>query len=188
MKKLISIFTVVAMFSVFTACNSDNATNKAAKEENKDKFAGTDEKKDANFAVKVASGGMMEVELGKVAVTNGASDQVKKFGQDMIADHSKANDEFKTLAGSKNISLPSEPNTDMQKKINDLKQKTGNDFDKAYIDLMVDDHKDDIDEFQKEADKGNDAEIKTWAAGKVPTLQHHLKMAQDIQDALKNHK
>lgn len=183
MKKLIVSLLVIA--GLYSCGNHENASNEAAKEENKDKFDTTDVKKDADFAVEAASGGMMEVDLGSYAAANASSAQVKQFGQEMVTDHSKANDELKSLAASKNISLPAAPNSDMQKKIDDLKQKHGADFDKAYVDLMVDDHKEDVDHFQKEADKGNDADLKGWASGKVPVLQHHLQMAQDLQKALK---
>lgn len=127
----------------------------------------------------------MEVELGKLASTNASSPAVKAFGQQMVSDHTKANDELKTLAASKNITLPATPGNKHQDHINDLKEKKGADFDKAYIDLMVDDHKEDVDAFQKEANDGKDAEIKAFAAGKVPTLQHHLDMAKSTKDKLK---
>ncbi len=187
MKRILAL-SGLALVLAFTSCKNENSSNETAKEENQEKFDTTDVKRDAEFAVKAASGGMMEVELGNLAMTNGASQAVKDFGQGMVTDHSKANDELKSLAAQKNISLPAVPNADMQKKIDDLKQKRGSDFDKAYIDLMVDDHKEDIDHFQKEADNGNDADLKQWAAGKVPTLQHHLHMAEDIQNGLKNSK
>jgi len=110
---------------------------------------------------------------------------VKEFGRNMVTDHSKANDELKATAQSKNITLPTVPNSKHQKHIDEMKQKKGSDFDKAYIDMMVDDHKDDIDDFQKEADKGNDPDLKAWASNKLPVLQHHLQMAKDIQQSLK---
>jgi putative membrane protein len=182
MKQLIVIFFA----AILCSCNdNENGSNKAAKDENKAKFDSTDMKRDATFAVTAASGGMMEVALGNIAMTNGASQLVKDFGHTMVADHSKAGDELMSVAASRNITLPSVPNSHMQKKIDDLKQKRGTDFDKAYIDLMVDDHKEDINDFQKEVDKGNDPDVQRWAAGKIPTLQHHLQMASDIQKAMK---
>jgi putative membrane protein len=185
MKKICLLLLTSVTLLGFYACNNDNASNKEAKEENKEKFDSTNVKKDADFAVKAASGGMMEVELGKIAVANAASEDVKKFGQQMIDDHSKVNDELKSTAASKNISLPAEPNSDAMSKINDMRQKKGKDFDKDYVDMMVKDHNDDIDEFKKEADNGNDPDLKAWAGNKLPTLQHHLEMAKSIQDNLK---
>ena len=143
-----------------------------------------DMKPDADFAVTAADAGMLEVELGKMAVEKGVSKQIKALGAMMVKDHSMANDELKAAAKAKNITLPAGMSEKCQKKIADLTQKSGTDFDKAYADLMVSDHKDDIDAFKKEGDKGNDAELKSWAQGKVPILEHHLKMAEDAKKAV----
>lgn len=183
-QNLITVTALAITTGLFSCNSSENSSNKMAEEANSDKFDSTEVKRDADFAMEAASGGMMEVELGKLAQVNASSQSVKDFGQTMIKDHSAANEELKSTAASKNITLPDVPNADMQKKIDDLRNKSGKDFDDAYIDLMVKDHKQDIDEFQKEADKGNDPDLKGWAANKVPVLQHHLQMAQDIQDQL----
>lgn len=186
MKKPVYSLMIACSVAMFTACGpSENDSNKQAEEQNEQKFDDTKMENDADFATKAASGGMMEVELGKLAVANAGSADVKAFGQNMIDDHTKANDELKAAAQAKNITLPDVPDADAQKKISDLSAKKGADFDKAYMDLMVSDHKEDIDEFQKEANDGKDADLKSWAAGKVPVLQHHLEMAQGIKDKLK---
>jgi putative membrane protein len=184
MKKGIALpFAFMLLFAL--ACNSENSNNKTAEQQNEKKFDDSHLEEDADFAMKAASGGLMEVDLGNYAAANAASPNVKAFGQTLAKDHQAANDELKSLAASKNITLPTVPDSDKQKKIDDLKKKTGADFDKDYVDMMVSDHKDDIDHFQKEADKGNDADIKTWAAGKIPTLQQHLQMAEGLQKELK---
>ena len=64
--------------------------------------------------------------------------------------------------------------------------KKGRDFDEKYVDLMVKAHKDAVAKLRDEAEDGNDPEIKTWAAGKVPILQRHLEHAQNIQDAIQD--
>jgi putative membrane protein len=156
-----------------------------AKEQNDEKFEDSDIKKDAKFAVNAADGGMLEVEVGKLAESKGASKVVKDFGKHLVQDHSKANDELKAIALSKSISLPEALSEKNQKKYDKLNEKSGAEFDKEFIDLMVSDHKDDIDLFEKEADKGNDPELKNFAAGKLPTLKHHLQMAEDAKKALK---
>ena len=190
MKKLITLSLFACTLFMYPSCKNANSNGeenatKTADKANDRNLDSTNIKDDAEFAVKAASGSMMEVELGNMAATNGASQLVKDFGRQMVADHSQANQELKSVAASKNITLPAAPGDDKQKMIEDLRTKRGTDFDKAYIDMMVSDHKDDIDEFQKEADKGNDPDIKQWASSKVPTLQHHHQMAQDIQDQLK---
>jgi putative membrane protein len=93
-------------------------------------------------------------------------------------------EELKTLAASKNITLPTVLSEECQNTYNDLAAKTGRDFDEAYTNFMVKDHKEDIDEFKEQADKGNDAELKSWAAGKVATLEHHLNMAKQTKDVI----
>lgn len=170
---------------VAASCNNNNDSKDIAKQENKEKFDSTSIEDDTKFAVAAADGGMMEVQLGQLAQTNGYSPEVKKFGQDMVSDHSKVNDELKAIARQKNISLPATLSNSKQSKYDDLAKKRGSEFDRAYINFMVDDHKMDIDAFRKEADKGKDAELKTWASQKLPTLEHHLMMVQQIDSMLR---
>ena len=143
-----------------------------------------DLKPDADFAVAAADGGMLEVALGKLAEKKGMSQSVKKLGAQMVADHSKANMELKALAADKHIAIPDKMSDKCQKQVSDLNEKNGRDFDKAYADLMVKDHKDDIDEFKKESEKGNDSQVSGWAKNKIPVLEHHLMMAEDTQKTL----
>jgi len=140
---------------------------------------------DRDFVMEAASGGLMEVTLGKMAQSNAASAQVKEFGKMMVTDHSKANTELKAVAAKKNLALSPTPLEKQQKKIDDLMSKKGADFDKAYVDLMVDDHKEDIDKFKDEAEKGKDTDIKAFAAKTLPVLNKHLEHIQKIQDGMK---
>ena len=137
---------------------------------------------DAKFAMEAAEGGMMEVQLGKLASTRATSSAVKQHAKMMVEDHSKANAELKQLAASKNITLPDSLSGEKQNDIKDLSEKKGADFDKAYTDFMVDDHKKDVDKFKEASEKCNDADLKAWAAAKLPTLQSHLQMWQAIKD------
>jgi putative membrane protein len=136
------------------------------------------------FAVAAAEGGMMEVRLGQLAATNATSPKVKELGRMMVADHTRANDELKSLAAKKNITLPADLSNDKQKAYEELAAKKGKDFDEAYAEFMVADHKEDIELFQHQADDGKDADLKAWAAGKVSVLKHHLQMAQTTKDAV----
>jgi putative membrane protein len=182
---------LLSLFLAAISCESKKSDDsaEAAEEQNDEKLDDSDVKKDAEFAVEVADGGLMEVQAGTLAATKATSPQVKQFAQMMVDDHTKANNELKALAQEKSIVLPDVMSEKCQKKYYDLdKKEKGEDFDKEYIDLMVKDHKDDIDKFEKEADKGNDPEIKSWAAGKLATLRHHLEEAERIQDELKNKK
>jgi len=134
----------------------------------------------ADFAVKAAGGGIMEVELGKLAQQKAVSQRVKDFGAMMEKDHSQAGDELKQLATSKNIAIPGTADDKTKKTMDDLTKKSGKDFDKAYMNMMLDDHKTDIKEFRKAAADLKDTEVKNFASKTLPTLQKHLDSAMAI--------
>ena len=172
-----------------TANTTENTDAKeAAKDSNENKFDTTAIHDDTKFAVSAADGGMLEVELGKLALTKSKSTEVKNFAKMMVTDHASSNEELKALSGKKNISIPAVLSNDRQEKIADFVKKSDTDFDKDYISFMVKDHKDDIDLFKKEASDGKDADIKSWAASKVAILEHHLEMAKNAEEVLKNKK
>jgi putative membrane protein len=130
-----------------------------------------------------AGGGMAEVQLGKLAQEKSSSDQVKQFGQRMVDDHSKANQQLEQMAQQKNVRLPKQPGAREQAEKARLEKLSGDEFDKAYMSHMVADHKKDVAEFQKESSAARDPEIKSFASQTLPTLQEHLKQAQSIAPA-----
>jgi putative membrane protein len=140
---------------------------------------------DNEFLVMAASGGLMEVQLGEMAARQATNSSVREFAQMMVNDHSKANDELKSLASRKNITIPSTPGEDHADHINKMRDKKGNDFDKDYMRLMVDDHKEDVDEFEEASRDAKDPEIRAFAAKYLPTLRSHLERARAVNDMLK---
>ena len=140
---------------------------------------------DAKFATDAANGGMAEVALGKLAQEKSTNAEIKSFGAMMVTDHGKANDELTAIAKTKNITLPATVDEDHQKKMDDLSKKTGADFDKAYVDAMIDGHKKTLDLMQKEAKDGKDADLKAFAAKTAPTVQTHLDAINKIHDSMK---
>lgn len=132
------------------------------------------------FVKDAAIGGMAEVELGKLAKDKGASDTVKTFGQKMVDDHSKVNDELKAMAKKKNIDLPTSLDAKHQAVVDRLSKLSGAEFDKAYSSEMLKDHQLDVKEFQKQANSSTDADVKSFASKNLPTLEEHLKMARDM--------
>jgi len=143
-------------------------------------FACSSAKDSARFAANAAQGGMTEVELGKLAIQRGTEPSVKEFGQRMIADHTRANNELKLVAAEKNIELPSDLNSSQKSTMEKLSKLSGAEFDKEYISDMVNDHEEDVEDFQTQANKGNDPEIKAFAAKALPTLQGHLQKAREL--------
>jgi putative membrane protein len=143
---------------------------------------------DKKFAMEAADGGMAEVQLGQIAVKNAKSDAVKQFGQRMVDDHSKANDQLKDWAGKKGVTLPADVSAKHKAMIDSMSQKSGDAFDRAYMADMVKDHKTDVALFDREANRGTDPDLKSWAAATVPTLREHLKMAEDTNAKVKSGK
>jgi putative membrane protein len=139
---------------------------------------------DQTFVTKAARGGLAEVELGKLAVEKATNDQVKQFGQKMVDDHGKANDELKSLAQTKNITLPTEVTTKDKLLHERLSKLSGAAFDRAYMQAMLKDHREDVNEFRIESRSGSDPEVKQWAGKTLPTLEGHLKLAQDDNKAV----
>jgi putative membrane protein len=142
-------------------------------------------KEDAKFVVDAAAGGMEEVQLGQMAQQKAMAQDVKAFGAMMERDHSKAGDRLTALAKDKNIVLPSALSPDMQKMADDLQKKNGNNFDKDYISMMMDDHKKDIKEFEKEAKNGADADIRAFADSSLHMLRTHLDSAESCNRRIK---
>src|SRR5688500_5897952 len=172
-----------ALISCSTKTEQDDS-KEVAEEQNEAKFDDTNLDDDTEFAVAAADGSMFEVQLGQLALTKASSPKVKEFAQSMVDDHTKANEELKSLAQTKNITLPSTISEEKQKDYDKLAEKSGADFDKAYSEFMVKDHKDDVDQFKKAAEKCEDADIKSWAAEKLPVLENHLSMAESMEDAV----
>ena len=141
---------------------------------------------DRKFMEKAAQGGMAEVKLGELATQKAQSDDVKKFGQRMVDDHSKANEQLKQVASTKGVTLPTETDKSSQHEYDKLSRMSGARFDREYMDHMVSDHKKDISEFEKEAKSGKDADVKQFASSTLPVLQEHLQLAQSADKVAKN--
>jgi len=137
------------------------------------------------FALKAAAGGLMEVELGHLAQERALSSRVKNFGAMMVKDNSKSNKELMDLASAKSIIIPSKMPAEIQEHIDEMKKLSGKEFDKHYISMMTDDHKDDIDQFEMAAKDLKDTEIKAFAAKTLPVLKMHLDSATAIKKDVK---
>jgi putative membrane protein len=138
---------------------------------------------DSAFMMKAADGGMTEVELGKVAEKNGKKDDVKSFGTHMVKDHSKANDDLKTVAGKMNVTLPAKVSPKHQAKIDQMSKMSGDAFDTAYVKGMVEDHEKTVADFEKASGTVKSAELKKFIDDTLPVIKGHLEMAKKMQSA-----
>lgn len=195
MKKLIYVMAVSVSALAFQACGGGNKDAKETADSlNMSKDTTTNaaatggiavDEADSKFATQAAVGGMAEVEMGKLALQKGTNAQVKEFATMMVNDHGKANSELMEIAAAKNITLPSTVDDDHKKKMDDLSKKTGADFDKAYVDAMVDGHKSTLKLMEDESKDGADAELKAFATKTAPVVQTHLTMINKIKDGMK---
>lgn len=191
--KLIILFFALLTFTwVLEACNNNNRSTddsvEAAKEMNENKDSAQQlavSEDDSKFAVNAANAGMAEVEAGKLAEQKAQSQAVKDLARMIMDDHTKANDELKTLAASKNITLPTVVGEDKQQKLTNLAQKSARNFDKDFLEMAIDEHKNAIDMFEKQSNNGTDADLKAFAYRILPTLRAHLDSARAIKDRMR---
>ncbi len=198
MKKSLALLACSALLTA-TACSSHDSVENAQKvNEIKSDSAtaptgmGEVEKKgmdfDSEFMTKAASGGMLEVELGRQVAARAITPEAKQFAQKMIADHSKSNAELKALAAKKNITLPLTLGEDQAKVLKDVMDKKGAEMDQEYLKEMQKDHQDDIKEFTEASIKAADPEIKAFATKNVPVLKMHFDMVTKMLATVGNHK
>ena len=177
MKK--QFIAVVASIGLCFAVSAQAADKKEEKktEPSKSSAPAALSDKDKSFMKEAAQGGMMEVEMGKMAQQKGKSAEVKKIGSTMVADHTKANNELMGIAKRKGVDLSKEKAK--MTKLNDAN------FDKEYIDAMVKDHQEDLSAFQGEAKNGSDADVKGFASKTSAVIQKHLNMVKSAQAKMK---
>lgn len=191
-----TMFFGAAFFGMLTvsSCKQEpkpEDTKEVAEDQNDAKFEETNDAKedDSAYLVAAAETDMEEIEVGKLAIAKGTDPGVKKFGQMLIDDHTKAAATTKALAQTKNISLPAAITDKGKEAVEDLnKEKTGKDFDMKFADMMVDGHEKAISKMTDASEKATDPEIKSWAGNMVPTLKGHLEHAKMLKETIKNKK
>ena len=124
---------------------------------------------------------MSEVELGQLAKQKGASESVKSFGDRMVRDHKKTGDELKTIAASKGATIPADLTHGEKSTMEKLQKANGAEFDREYSAAMVKDHRSDVKAFKDAAEDVKDPDLKAFAQKTVPTLEEHLRMAEDME-------
>ena len=199
MKKTFVIFSVIVCFFI-AACNDTNTTTEESSNTSTSSNTARDgseatsasnststnnnvvtDEKSKDFMMKAANSGMAEVQLAKLAQQKATIDAVKNFAAMLERDHTAANDQVKTFASQRNVSLPSSPSDDKQKMYNDMDKMSGKAFDKEYISMMVKSHNDGIKLFEDTKANASDIDIKNFADKTLPTLRMHLDSAKAIQ-------
>jgi putative membrane protein len=192
--KKISLVAMIALAALsFQACNNAaKDSTETADSVNAVKDTTTNgstgiavDEMDAKFATDAANAGMAEVAAGKLAAEKATDPQVKEFGSMMVMDHTKANEELMAIAKTKNITLPTAPDEEHQKMAAELEKKSGKDFDKAYVDAMVDGHKKVASMLEDASKNCKDMELMAFATKTLPTVKAHLAKIEAIQKGMK---
>ena len=142
----------------------------------------------ANFAVYVADDDLTEIGLGEIAIVNTLNPKIKEFSQAAINDHQKINKELSNLASKKGISLPPSPGMRNMKEIKRLSQKMGSNFDRHFINMMIELHEKDIRLFEMALENSTDSDIKAFANNNLPLIRNHLETAKSLKQARESKK
>ena len=133
------------------------------------------------FILDAAKGGLAEIKMGKLAAEKASDPKVKEFGNKMVEDHQKANDELRQVANDKKVKWPDNLTDEQVATFKKLSELSGPEFDREYVQVMVEDHQKDVNEFRQEEERVQDPQLKQFVSRTLPVLQHHLEMAQKLQ-------
>ena len=140
---------------------------------------------DKDFVKHAVDQNATEVELGKLAQEKGSSDQVKEYGKRVVEDRAKQDSQLATAAAKVNVDVPSELPKSGKKTVEKLSKLSGPDFDRAYVKVMVNSQKENLDQFTQEAQSGRIPEVRAYAVRQLPAVQTREKMAEELQASVK---
>ncbi len=140
---------------------------------------------DRDFVLKAADTGHTEVAASAQAQLKSSSPDVKAFADAMVKDHTAVNEELKKIVSAKGVPIPVEPSTKQQSKIDKLNALQGIKYDQKYVDeIGVSAHKDAVALFKKAEKEVKDPELKDFITKTIPSLEHHLKIAEDLKQKI----
>lgn len=183
-KKALLLVAFVAPVLFMASCGNSQKSRDAgdvAQEQNEKRFDDNQQENDAEFLVKAAENNLKQIQLGQLAQQKGTSAQVKELGKMMEDAHTKSQNDLTALARNKMMTIPTSLNADDRDAYEDLNEKSGNDFDQAYVDMMVDKQEDAIETFETATTDRYDTDIKQWAIATLPELRTNLNHSLALQ-------
>jgi putative membrane protein len=187
-KSIRFIISLAILFFMATSCNRNSPVpddKKQAEKQNDARFTDKETEKDAKYLVDAYGAGLVEINFSKKALEISTNQDVKNFAQMMVSDHTSMGSDVEALASKKQVTLPQEMTESQTKDLNSMAEKNGRDFDKAYIDKMVSDHKDAVSLFRDASGNASDNDVRNLFSTGLPKIQAHLDRAQTIQDQIK---
>lgn len=191
MKRMMQFSAALVLAAAVTACAGDDAReNRTAATGTGGAVTGTTGTLDGDrdFVEEHLAMGNAEVELGRLAEERATHADVKEFAAMMVREHQAAGEELKRIASSAaaNTTTPmrNEANEELTELREEMAKLTGRDFDRRYIDEMIEDHEDAIDDLENKAERASHPEVKAWAAKTLPSVRQHLERAKSIKETL----
>lgn len=135
---------------------------------------------DKMFLQKSAAGSMAEIQMGKLAAKKGTNPDVKSFGQKMVEDHGKLLSDMKPFSVKMGVTAPPKLTSEQQMDYKKLAAMSGDNFDKEYIKMMVEDHHKDLSEFKAEESSTSNADLKSAVSQGTQVIQQHTDMIDEI--------
>ncbi|MBA3680312.1 MAG: DUF4142 domain-containing protein [Bacteroidetes bacterium] len=188
LKKITGYFTALSLvLTMTTSCSNEKDPKEVAEEVNEVNLD-KNEEKGAEHLVDAYSGNLFEIKASENAALNASTAEVKKIATMMLEAHGKMIVDVEKLAATKAVTLPTDLTDEQRKDIEKITEKTGIDYDKAYISKMKDKHEDALSMLNKISDKCDDADIKAWAQKTAPEVSAHLEMIKATEENLKDKK
>ncbi len=139
---------------------------------------------DTTFVNQAAEHGQAEVRLGQLFVQNAQNQSLKDYGQRLIDDHNRLNQQLTQLATQKGVTVPTAVDMHRQRELDHLASLSGKDFDEKALKDSIRDHERDIRTFQDAAQNSQDPDVKAFAQQALPILQDHLNQARQLEKTL----
>lgn len=196
MKRIFRILTLASLVFML-ACetrresDSDSAdanedSKEVAEEANDEKFEDNKAENDADFVANTVAANYGEIKFAGLANQRSANPEVKKAATMLVEDHTKALNELKTLAQSKNITVPVEEDDEARRKTERFSDEAGKDFDKKWCKEMIDRHDESIRKFENRLEKTEDADLKAWISKTLPVLRTHREHVNALHEKIKD--
>ena len=188
MKRFTQIGCAVVLVVAIAGCGGNKNDESTAGAAGTTGTAGTSADVDRGWVQDQLAAGDAEVKLGRLAQERGGSADVRAYGAMMVEKHTMAGTELKRVADRHNVAPKPDTHDDHDDLFEKLSKLSGPEFDKAYLDAMIDDHKDVIDELEKKAGKNDEhADVREWASKTLPEAKQHLERAKDLRERLERH-
>ena len=140
---------------------------------------------DQDLMMQVAKGGMMQLEVSKVAVKNASSDEVKQLAQAEVEEQTGLSSKLQEIASAKGITLPSSPDSETQAMVTKMQGMSGADFDKMYVQESGIRGHEKLDTVMSQVkSNASDKTLKDVAQATHPLIKTHLKVSKEIMNKM----